>query len=78
MLNFLDYSTNLKKNMNKLNLFFLQALSIYISSLGENHPNTLTVYNNFVDFLRQVIKENRVKELSEHPFTQWLLKELAP
>lgn len=55
---------------------YLQALSILFSSLGENHPNTLTTLDNFGYFLQEVIKATRVKELSAHPYTQSLLKEL--
>jgi tetratricopeptide (TPR) repeat protein len=55
---------------------FLQALMILYQKLGENHPNTITVLNNFVYFLQQVIKANRVDELSDHPSTQSLLKQI--
>ena len=55
---------------------FLQALSILFSSMGEEHPNTQTVWENFVDFIYQVVEEDREKELSDHPTVQYLIEEI--
>jgi hypothetical protein len=55
---------------------YLEGLSILFHSLGQNHPNTMTVYNNFRYFLQEVIKANRVEELSDNELTQKLLKEI--
>ncbi len=56
---------------------YLQCLMILFQTLGENHPNTNTVKNNFFYFLEQVIKDDRVSELSDHPYTQELLRSLT-
>ena len=55
---------------------YLQALELSRKVLGEKHPNTKTFLNNFEYFLQQVIQENRVSELSNHPLTQSLLEKL--
>jgi hypothetical protein len=36
-----------------------------MQKLGENHPNTQTVWENYRTFLSQVLKEQRTEELSE-------------
>ena len=55
---------------------FLQALEIFVNSLGESHPNTQTVQRNLDYFIKQVVKEGREKELSNHPAVQNLIREI--
>ncbi len=55
---------------------YLQALELLRKILGEDHPNTKTGLNNFEYLLQQVIQENRVSELSNHPLTRSLLEKL--
>lgn len=51
-------------------MFGVFTLKMCKKLLGENHPNTKRVYNNFVDFLKDIVKANRVDELSDNPMTQ--------
>jgi hypothetical protein len=36
-----------------------------MQKLGENHPNTQSVWDNYLIFLRKVLEEQRTEELSE-------------
>ncbi|MBW4468046.1 MAG: tetratricopeptide repeat protein [Pegethrix bostrychoides GSE-TBD4-15B] len=56
---------------------YLQTLAIFLEKLGENHPNTQTVWGNFRDLLQQAVEAGRAAELSDHPATQAVLKELT-
>ena len=55
---------------------YLQALELLRKLLGKEHPNTKIGLNNFEYLLQQVIQENRVLELSNHPLTRSLLEKL--
>lgn len=55
---------------------YVQALSILLAALGQEHPKTQGVLNNFAGFLRQVITAGRRADLSDHPRTQTLLQQL--
>ncbi len=55
---------------------YLQALKIVFSSFGENHPHTLTVRQNFVNFLQTVIENQQADRLSDDPVVQDLLRQL--
>jgi len=55
-----------------------EIFAIFAQVLGNEHPNTQTVFYNFADFLMTTIKENRTAELSDHPLTQTLLAQLRP
>lgn len=57
--------------------YYLQALPI-MRKLGDNHPDTQNTLQNFQELLRQVKRENRVSELSDHPFTQATLDKGLP
>jgi hypothetical protein len=53
-----------------------RSIAILLEKLGENHPSTQTVQNNFLIFLQQVIQEQRTDELSDDPMTQAELRKL--
>ena len=55
---------------------YLQAIGIAYQQLGERHPNTQTVLNNFANCLHQAIESGKADTLSDHPITQGLLKQL--
>jgi tetratricopeptide (TPR) repeat protein len=42
---------------------YQKALEIARSSLGETHPNTVTIYNNYLTMLRQNPVENILTDL---------------
>lgn len=44
--------------------------------LVEIIPSTPKVRQNFLLFLHQVVQENRIEELSEHPITRAMLEQL--
>jgi len=44
---------------------YTQALEIMLNQLGEHHPQTQIVGQNFVGFLQQVIAAGRTAELSD-------------
>jgi tetratricopeptide (TPR) repeat protein len=56
---------------------YVRALDILFNGLGKTHSTTQTVYQNFQQFLEQVLRERRTRELSNHQLTQHLLEELA-
>nr|WP_281258998.1 tetratricopeptide repeat protein [Stenomitos frigidus] len=56
---------------------FLRALTILFESLGETNPSTQTVYQNFQQFLEQVLRERRTRQLSDHQWTRGILEKLA-
>ena len=43
---------------------FTEAVTILISQLGQDHPHTQTVQQNYLMFLQKVALENRQGELS--------------
>jgi tetratricopeptide (TPR) repeat protein len=55
---------------------YLQALTILFNQLGKTHPTTQTVWRNFVYLLQQAIEAGQTAELSDHPLTQEMLKQL--
>lgn len=55
---------------------YIQAVKLFANLIGENHPNTETVWKNFAIFLQRVIDRNRTADLSNHPLTQTLLQSL--
>ncbi|NER49712.1 MAG: tetratricopeptide repeat protein [Symploca sp. SIO1A3] len=55
---------------------YLEALRICDRSLGREHPKTVTVWENFVDFLLKVVREGKESVLSEHPLVQELLAKI--
>ena len=56
--------------------FGVKALAVFLAKLGQDHPNTQTVGNNFIAILQKVIEMNQTQQLSEHPLTQAMLKNL--
>jgi tetratricopeptide (TPR) repeat protein len=56
--------------------FYLRALAILFNSLGADHPNTQIVWQNFCLFLQQVIEAGQTAQLSDHPVTQDLLRQM--
>jgi hypothetical protein len=55
---------------------YLRALEMFLSRLGENHPNTQKVWSNFIYFLQQAMSAGQDSQLSQHPTTQAMLKQL--
>jgi tetratricopeptide (TPR) repeat protein len=55
---------------------FLRALEISTNVLGTGHPKTQTVQQDFRDFLSQVIQTGQTAQLSDHPLTQDLLRQM--
>jgi tetratricopeptide (TPR) repeat protein len=55
---------------------YLRALAILFDRLGAEHPNTQTVWQNFLQFLQQVVQAGQTAQLSNHPATQDLLRQL--
>jgi tetratricopeptide (TPR) repeat protein len=57
-------------------LLYGRAVAILFNRLGQDHPHTQTVWNNFLGFLRQVVQEGQTAQLSDHPLTQDLLRQI--
>ena len=55
---------------------YLRTLEIFLKCLGEDHPNTQTVFGNFRYFIQQALANNSAASLSDHPLTQQLLQEM--
>ncbi|MDX2212034.1 MAG: tetratricopeptide repeat protein [Oculatellaceae cyanobacterium bins.114] len=55
---------------------YLTALTIWFNSLGSDHPNTQTGWQNFCLFLQQVMQARQTVQLSDHPLTQDLLRQI--
>jgi len=47
-----------------------------LNGLGENHPTTQTGWRNFVTFEQQAIEAGQTVQLSDHPVTQDLLRQM--
>ena len=56
-------------------LLYVQALATF-NSLGKTHPDTQTVWRNFLSFLQQVIQAAQTAQLSNHPITQGAIEQL--
>lgn len=54
-----------------------RSLAILINVLGENHPHTKTAQDNFRYLVRQAVESGRAGELSDHPLTQAVLREMG-
>ncbi|MBW4558638.1 MAG: tetratricopeptide repeat protein [Trichormus sp. ATA11-4-KO1] len=54
--------------------FYLQAIPLLLNKLKNEHPDTQNALQNFRHLLKQAVQENRVAELSNHPFTQSALE----
>jgi len=68
-----DFLANLYKSQGRYSEaepLYLEAVDILFHSLGSEHPNTVTVWENFVDFLEKVVREGQDSVLSEHPMVQ--------
>jgi tetratricopeptide (TPR) repeat protein len=57
-------------------LLFVRTLEIRFNRLGDNHPDTQTAWSNFIYFLQQAISAGQDSQLSQHPTTQAILKQL--
>jgi tetratricopeptide (TPR) repeat protein len=55
---------------------YLRALAILFHSLGTDHPNTQTIGQNFCRFITAVMQAGQTAQLSDHPTTQQLIKQL--
>lgn len=56
--------------------FCVKALEVFLAKLGQDHPDTQTVGNNFIAILQKVVETNQTQQLSDHPLTQAILKDL--
>jgi tetratricopeptide (TPR) repeat protein len=65
-----------KSRYSEAEQLFVRAVHIFFQSLGQEHPNTKKVLSNFETFLSEVLQNGRQTELSDHPETQALLKQL--
>jgi len=54
-----------------------RSLAILMTVLGENHPNTKTAWENFRYLVQQAVAARRAGELSDHPTTQAILREMG-
>ncbi|PSB26571.1 hypothetical protein C7B82_19315 [Stenomitos frigidus ULC18] len=55
---------------------FLRALAIRVEKLGDDHPSTKAVRQNFRRFLQQVMEAGQTTQLSEHEVTQDVLRQM--
>ncbi|XHX81247.1 MAG: tetratricopeptide repeat protein [Stenomitos frigidus ULC029] len=55
---------------------YLRALAITFQKFGDDHPNTRTGRRNFLGFLQAVVQAGQTGELSDHPTTQDLLRQM--
>ena len=55
---------------------YLKALAILLQRLGKAHPNTQTGWQNFCDFIQQVIQAGQTAQLSDDPVTQAVLQQM--
>ncbi|MBT9312625.1 tetratricopeptide repeat protein [Leptothoe kymatousa] len=55
---------------------FVRAVTIAQTVLGQDHPHTKIFFKNFVGLLQKVIETNQTQQLSDHPLTQSILKNL--
>ena len=51
---------------------YQQAINIAEETLGENHPNTVTITNNYLQMLRQAPTEEILKALPEEMHENYL------
>jgi hypothetical protein len=56
--------------------FFRRCLEIFLEKLGQDHPKTQTVQENFRIFVQTVLEADRAADLSDHPLTQSILQQL--
>ncbi len=55
---------------------YLRALAIRTEKLGDDHPKTQTLRQNFRGFLQSVMEAGKTGQLSDHPATQDLLRQM--
>jgi hypothetical protein len=55
---------------------YTQTLTICVNVLGEIHPHTQTVWDNFRYLMQQAVEAGRAGELSDHLGTQAVLREM--
>ncbi|MCS6812146.1 MAG: tetratricopeptide repeat protein [Cyanobacteria bacterium] len=56
---------------------YVRSLEILLQVLGQDHPSTQTVRNNFRTCLQAAVVAGQAGELSDHPLTQAMLAQLA-
>jgi hypothetical protein len=58
--------------------FYLRAVAIFYEMLGENHPHTQTVLNNYVRMLAKAIETGQIAGLQQSgsDLTQQLLAQM--
>ncbi|MBW4485841.1 MAG: tetratricopeptide repeat protein [Tildeniella torsiva UHER 1998/13D] len=54
-----------------------RSLAIQAKTLPENHPYNQTGYNNFRSLVQAALKTGQADQLSDHPVTQELLRQLS-
>jgi tetratricopeptide (TPR) repeat protein len=75
-LNNLAWLYNAMERYSEAESLYLGALEILFSRWGEDHPTTKSVWSYFIDFLREAISAAQDSQLSQHPTTQAILKQL--
>jgi tetratricopeptide (TPR) repeat protein len=55
---------------------YLRALAILFNRLRADHPNTQTVQQNLRIFIAAVMQAGQTAQLSDHPLTQAVLRQM--
>ncbi len=56
---------------------YVRSLGIRQQSLGEQHPQTQTTWENFLYLVKTAVETGRAQELSDDPLTQEILLTLS-
>jgi tetratricopeptide (TPR) repeat protein len=75
----LNNLAGLYKSMGRYNEaepLYLRTLAIFTQCLPENHPHIQTTWGNFIYLIQQALENDKAGELSDHPATQAILKEM--
>jgi tetratricopeptide (TPR) repeat protein len=56
---------------------YLRALALVANVLGEDHPNTKVIWQNFLSLIDEVIQNNQIATLSNHPLSQEIISQLT-
>jgi len=55
---------------------YIRSLEIKQKTLPENHPSIQRGWNNFRYLVQQAVEAGRAGELSDHPVTQTILRQI--
>jgi tetratricopeptide (TPR) repeat protein len=65
-----------KKRYRQAEPLYIRALTIVENQLGQGHLDFQVVWQNLLLFLSEVIRENKVDDLSAHPVMQMLIEKI--